>query len=61
MKQIKQYISELLKSLVSIKNVIFVIMVIAGFIPAVFLYVGILRNYEKKAVEISTTPTCPQQ
>lgn len=55
MKQIKQYISELLKSLVSIKNVIFVIMVIAGFIPAVFLYVGILRNYEKKAVEIRTT------
>lgn len=55
MKQIKQYMSKLFKSLVSIKNVIFVIMVIAGFIPAVFLYIGVLRNYEKKAVEIRTT------
>lgn len=52
MKQIQQYISMFFKSLISIKNVIFVIMLIAGMIPALFLYTGILRNYESKAVEI---------
>lgn len=51
-KQIGQYISLFLKSLVSIRNVFFVIILIAGFIPALFLYTGILRNYETKAVEI---------
>ena len=55
MKQIKQYVSLFFKSLVSIQNAIFVIMVIAGVIPALCLYSGILRNYEKKAVEIRTT------
>lgn len=52
MKQIKHYVSLFFKSLVSIRNIIFVIMMIAGIIPALFLYVGILRNYETKAVEI---------
>ena len=52
MKRVNQYISLFFKSLISIKNVIFVIMLIAGVIPALFLYTGILRNYETKAVEI---------
>lgn len=51
-KHIKQYILEWLISLISIRSVIFVIMMIAGTIPAVFLYTGILQDYETKAVEI---------
>lgn len=54
MKRAKQYINLFFKSLISIKNVIFVIMLIAGVIPAMFLYTGILQNYETRAVEIRT-------
>ena len=51
-KQIKQYMSSFFKSLISIRTVIFVTMLIAGVVPALILYVGILQNYEAKAVEI---------
>ena len=54
MMRAKQYINLFFKSLISIKNVIFVIMLIAGVIPAMFLYTGILQNYETRAVEIRT-------
>lgn len=51
-KKISDYIREFLVSLISIRNVIFVIIMIAGTIPAIFLYTGILQDYEVKAVEI---------
>lgn len=52
MKQIKHYLNMFFRSLISIRTGIFVLMIIAGIIPAVILYVGILRNYETKAVEM---------
>ena len=51
-KQIKHYLSLFFKSLISIRTVIFVIILIVGLVPALILYVGILQNYETKAVEI---------
>lgn len=52
LKQIKQYISTFLKSLISLRTSIFIIMMIAGVVPAMILYVGILQNYEDKAVQL---------
>lgn len=52
MKQIKQYMSLFFKPLISIRTGIFIITLIAGFVPAIILYAGILDNYEDKAVEI---------
>ena len=52
MKQIKHYLNMFFRSLISIRTGIFVLMIIAGIIPAAILYVGILRNYETKAVEM---------
>ena len=43
---------QVIQSLISIRTGIFIIMLIAGFVPAIILYVGILDNYEDKAVEI---------
>ena len=51
-QQIKQYISLFFKSLISLRTGIFIIMLIAGVVPAMILYVGVLQNYEEKAVEI---------
>ncbi len=51
-KRIKLYISLFIKSLISIKNAIFVTTLASGVVLAVILYTGILRNYESKAVEI---------
>ena len=51
-KQIKHYVSLFFKSLISLRTGIFIIMVIAGVVPALILYVGVLQNYEEKAVEI---------
>ena len=53
-KQIKQYFGTLFKSLISLRTSIFIIMMIAGIVPAIILYVGILQNYEDKAVELRT-------
>ena len=52
LEQIKRYISSFFRSLISIRTVIYIIMLIAGVVPALILYVGILQNYENKAVEI---------
>ena len=52
LKQIPKYLSLFFKSLISIRSGIFIIMLIAGIVPALFLYVGILQNYEVKAVEL---------
>lgn len=54
MKHIKQYFGTFLQSLISIRTSIFIIMMIAGVVPAIMLYVGILQNYEDKAVELRT-------
>ncbi len=51
-KQVISYFHTFLCSLISIRNSIFVIMLIAGLVPAWFLYLGILQNYESKAVEL---------
>lgn len=51
-KQIKQQLSLFFKSLASIRTVIFIIMMIVGFVPAIILYMGILQNYEDKAVDV---------
>ncbi len=51
-KQIKHYINTFLKSLISIRTSIFIIMMIAGVVPAMILYTGILQNYEDKAVAV---------
>ncbi len=52
MEQLKKSVSSFIKSIISIRTGIFIIMLIAGFVPAIILYVGILDNYEDKAVEI---------
>ncbi len=54
MKQMKQHISTFFKSFISIRTSIFIIMMIAGVVPAMILYVGILQNYEDKAVAVRT-------
>lgn len=54
MKHVKQFFGTLFKSLISIRTSIFIIMMIAGLVPAMILYVGILKNYEDKAVELRT-------
>lgn len=53
-KQMKQYVSTFLKSFISIRTSIFIIMMIAGLVPAMILYVGILQNYEDKAIALRT-------
>lgn len=52
MKQLKSYADSFFRSLISIRTGILVIMLIAGVVPAMILYVGILQNYEERAVEI---------
>ncbi len=52
LKQIQKYLIDFLKSFISIRSSIFIIMLIVGIVPAFILYVGILQNYETKAVEL---------
>lgn len=52
MKQIKQYLNLFFKSLFSLRTSIFVILVIAGMVPAFIICAGIMQNYEKKAVDM---------
>lgn len=52
LKQIQKYLGNFLKSFISIRSSIFIIMLIVGIVPAFILYVGILQNYETKAVEL---------
>ncbi len=51
MKKWMGRVGHFLKSFVSLRVVIFLIMLIVGLVPAVILYFGILQNYENKAVE----------
>lgn len=51
-KQIRHQLGLFFKSLASIRTVIFIIMMIVGFVPAIILYMGILQNYEDKAVNV---------
>ena len=41
---------QVFKALISLRTGIFIIMLIAGVVPAIILHVGILQNYEQKAV-----------
>ena len=43
---------QVFKGLISLRTGIFIIMLIAGIVPAIILHAGILHNYEQKAVEI---------
>ena len=43
---------QVFKALISLRTGIFIIMLIAGVVPAIILHAGILQNYEQKAVEI---------
>ncbi|MBQ8816164.1 MAG: two-component sensor histidine kinase [Lachnospiraceae bacterium] len=52
LKQIQKYLGDFFKSFISIRSSIFIIMLIVGIVPAFILYVGILQNYETKAVEL---------
>jgi len=51
-KQLKQYVCAHWKSVISVRTSIFIIMMLAGFVPAIILYVGVLQNYEDKAVNL---------
>ncbi len=51
MKKLWGRVVHFIKSLVSLRVVIFLIMLIVGLVPAGILYFGILQNYEDRAVE----------
>ncbi len=53
-KNIKARVNDIL-SLRSLRTRIFVIILLAGIIPSVFMRYGILQNYEERAVEQRTT------
>lgn len=50
--QVKHYFELFKKSIFSIRTAIFMLLLVAGFVPATILYIGILQNYETKAVAI---------